>query len=130
MRRSRVRSSIREQETREIISNEDYDGFNKRRGFPHEDVRANPDVLDDDQHFYAARATENEVKERVKKLLELSKQILTEQQYHVFVMMAVKEPHLTVREVAKVMSLSSARVGQLWQAARKKLEKAYEQRTA
>src|ERR1051326_3190011 len=70
-----------------------------------------------------------ETQERVRKLLELSKQILTEQQYHVFILMAVKEPHLTVRETAKVLSLSTSRVGQLWQMARKKLERAYESRT-
>lgn len=73
---------------------------------------------------------QKEVVARVRKLVELSKQILTEQQYHVFILMAVKDPHLTVRETAKVLSISSSRVGQLWTAARKKLEKAYEQRTA
>lgn len=67
---------------------------------------------------------------RVRKLLALSKQLLTEQQYNVFIMLAVKEPHLTEREAAKVLSITPGRVHQLWAKAQKKLQEAYDKRTA
>lgn len=66
---------------------------------------------------------------RARKLLDLAKQILTTQQYNVFVMLAVKEPHLTERETAKVLSVTPGRVHQLWVKAQTKLQKAYEERT-
>lgn len=72
---------------------------------------------------------EAEVKGRVRKLMDLAKQILTEQQYKVFILLAVKEPALTEREIGKVLGISHGRVNQLWKAARQKLEKGYETRT-
>jgi RNA polymerase sigma factor (sigma-70 family) len=70
-----------------------------------------------------------EVKGRVHTLLGLAKQILTERQYAVFVLMAVKEPNMTEREIAKVLSISPGRVHQLNTAAMKKLRRAYDERT-
>lgn len=119
---------IKEQPDTEVESRETYTDYQKKSGYPKENPRANPDSLDDDQGFYAARETENEVKGRVTKLLSLAKQILTEQQYNVFVMIAVKEPHFTEREAAKVLNVTPGRVHQLWDAARAKLQKAYTER--
>lgn len=70
-----------------------------------------------------------EVKGRVRTLLALSKQILTERQYAVFVLIALKEPAMTEREVAKVLSISPGRVNQLRTAAMAKLRRAYDERT-
>lgn len=95
-----------------------------------EHVRANPDSLDQAMSMYEVSEAAKEVQERVRKLLDLAKQILTEQQYNVFVMRAVKEPALTEREIAKVLSITPGRVHQLWETASKKLQKAYEDRTA
>jgi len=97
-----------------------------------ENKHANPDVINDESGNYMYQPDEatKEVQERVHKLLKLSKQILTQQQYNVFVLMAVKEPALTERETAKALSLSKTRVHTLWNAAREKLKVAYEQRTA
>jgi DNA-binding CsgD family transcriptional regulator len=72
---------------------------------------------------------EQEVKDRVHKLLGLARQILTERQYAVFFMVAIKEPALTEREIAKVLSISPGRVNQLRTAAMAKLRRAYDERT-
>lgn len=72
---------------------------------------------------------QEETTARVRKLLDLAKQILTTQQYNVFVMLAVKEPHLTERETAKVLGVTPGRVHQLWVKAQVKLQRAYNERT-
>ena len=95
-----------------------------------EHVRANPDSLDQAMSMYEIQEADKEVQDRVRKLLDISKQILTEQQYKVFFLRAVKGPALTEREIAKVLSITPGRVHQLWDAASKKLQKAYEDRTA
>lgn len=100
-----------------------------------ENVEANPDQMGfkakgDIQSMILSAEHSQEIQARVRKLLDLAKQLLTEQQYNVFVMLAVKEPHLTERETAKVLSITPGRVHQLWAKARLKLQRAYEQRTA
>lgn len=96
--------------------------------------RENPDELGYDsvgdmQSRSITDETTKEVTGRVRKLLDLAKQILTVQQYNVFVMLAVKEPHLTERETARVLSVTPGRVHQLWVKAQVKLQKAYTERT-
>lgn len=99
-----------------------------------ETVNANPDGLGfrskgDIQSMQIAAEQSEEITVRVRKLLDLAKQILTTQQYNVFVMLAVKEPHLTERETAKVLSITPGRVHQLWAKAQTKLQGAYRDRT-
>lgn len=99
-----------------------------------ESPSANPDGLGfkakgDFQSMAIAAEQSEEVTVRVRKLLDLAKQILTTQQYNVFVMLAVKEPHLTERETAKVLSVTPGRVHQLWVKAQAKLQRAYDERT-
>lgn len=99
-----------------------------------EHPRANPDEhtfrpSQDIQSARLAAEVTEEVQGRVHKLMAVAKQILTEQQYTVFVLLAVKEPHLTEREAAKVMSITPGRVHQLRVKAFEKLQEAYEKRT-
>jgi|SRR6185312_9960921 len=94
-----------------------------------EPLRANPNYLDETMDMYSVQAADKEVQARVEKLLKLAKQILTEMQYKAFVLLAVKDPALTEREAAKVLSISRGRVHQLWTIAREKLQAAYEGRT-
>jgi len=94
-----------------------------------ETPRANPDSLDESMGMYEIQEADKEVQGRVRKLLDIAKQILTDQQYKVFVLVAVKEPAFTEREAAKVMGISRARAHQLWTVAREKLQVAYDKRT-
>lgn len=126
---------VKEQPTDSIFSEKRYwDSVKKttRQGMEEadENPRANPDKLDEAMSMYQVKEAEREVQGRVRKLMELSKQILTQQQYNVFVLMAVKDPALTERETAKALSITRGRVHQLWVIARNKLEKAYNERTA
>lgn len=88
-----------------------------------EPVRANPDQLTEDAQMFPS--TNVETKERLKDLLKTAKQILTEQQYKVFDLLALRSPVCTQREVAKKLGISHGRVAQLWEIARVKLQKAY-----
>lgn len=72
---------------------------------------------------------EAEVTGRVRKLMELAKQILTQQQYNVFILTMVKDPALTYREAGKVLGISFGRVRQHADTLRAKLERAYNDRT-
>lgn len=95
-----------------------------------ESRRANPDVLSDEagNTFYGVDDAAKEVQRRVQKLLGIAKQILTVQQYKVFFFLT--ERTMTERQVAKVLNVSQPRVHALWETAREKLQRAYEQRTA
>lgn len=125
---------VKEQFDKEILSTETYHRYQyaqtaKNGGKWSENPRANPDLLTEASGVWLTDDITKEVQERVQKLLQLSKQILTEQQYRVFVLIAVKDPALTEREAAKVLNISRGRVHQLWEAARIKMQKAYESRT-
>lgn len=95
-----------------------------------ESRRANPDTLNDEPGniFYGVDDSSKEVQRRVQKLLGIAKQILTEQQYKVFFFLT--ERQMKERQVAKVLGISQPRVHALWETARTKLQRAYEQRTA
>jgi DNA-directed RNA polymerase specialized sigma24 family protein len=121
---------IRETDEREVLGGKNYWEDYYAKGRVVENDRANPDNLTESAGFWLTDDITKEVQGRVEKLMKLSKQILTEQQYKVFVLLAVKDPPLKQREVAKLLGLSRGRINQLWEAARKKMAKAYEQRTA
>lgn len=92
-----------------------------------ESRRANPDVFTEDNAMYHVTDDAKEVQRRVQKLLEIAKQILTEQQYKVFFFLT--ERQMKERQVAKVLGISQPRVHALWETARTKLQRAYDQRT-
>lgn len=95
-----------------------------------ESRRANPDVLSDEPGnlIYGVNDEAKEVQRRVQKLLVIAKQILTEQQYKVFFFLT--ERTMTERQVAKMLGVSQPRVHALWETARTKLQRAYDERTA
>lgn len=105
----------------------------EHRGYSSEDARpeetkfANPDVLQESDAMYAINDEAKEVQRRVQKLLGIAKQILTEQQYKVFFFLT--ERTMTERQVAKVLGVSQPRVHALWETAREKLKRAYDERT-
>lgn len=92
-----------------------------------EHPQANPDELGEGAAMYHVTDDAKEVQRRVQKLIELSKQILTEQQYKVFFFLT--ERQMKERQVAKVLGISQPRVHALWETAREKLQKAYDDRT-
>lgn len=126
---------VKEQPIRETYSTKKYwdevavSRHRNSEGEFEENPRANPDSLDEKMSMYQVKEAEQEVQGRVRKLMELSKQILTQQQYNVFILLAVKDPALTEREAAKALSITRGRVHQLWAIARAKMEKAYNERT-
>lgn len=93
-----------------------------------ENREANPDVFTEEKAMYHVSDETKEVQRRVQKLMGIAKQILTEQQYKVFFFLA--ERTMTERQVAKVLGISQPRVHALWEAARTKLQRAYDERTA
>lgn len=93
-----------------------------------ESRRANPDVFTEENAMYHVTDDAKEVQRRVQKLLGIAKQILTEQQYKVFFFLT--ERTMTERQVAKTLSISQPRVHALWETAREKLQRAYDERTA
>lgn len=99
-----------------------------------ENVEANPDLITNGPKIDIQSQIRNEehtaeVVERVRALMSLAKQILTEQQYNVFILTMVKDPALTYREAGKTLGISFGRVRQLADATREKLQKAYTERT-
>lgn len=105
------------------------DQHTSERNEINENPRANPDCLDQAMSMYEINESDKEVQGRVRKIIDIAKQILTQQQYNVFILLAVKDPALTEREAAKALSLSRGRVSHLWKVARVKLQTAYEKRT-
>lgn len=100
----------------------------------HENKEANPDALGftaigDIQSQMRNDEAKSEVVSRVRMLMDLAKQILTEQQYNVFILTMVKDPALTLREAGKVLGISFGRVRQLSDMAKAKLARAYDERT-
>lgn len=93
-----------------------------------EHPQANPDELGEGAAMYHVTDEAKEVQRRVQKLLGIAKQILTEQQYKVFFFLT--ERTMTERQVAKVLGISQPRVHALWETAREKLQRAYDERTA
>lgn len=107
----------------------DYVNTRNRRNGAGEAVesrRGNPDTLTEANAMYYVDEMTKEVQERVRKLVGIAKQILTEQQYKVFFFLTNRE--MTERQVAKVLAISQPRVHALWEAARTKLQDAYEKR--
>ena len=92
-----------------------------------EPIEANPDSLTEDQAMFHVDEATKETQERVRALLKLAKQILTEQQYRVFELIGLKNK--TIRYTAKVLKRSPGRIGQLWEVSKVKLQNAYKTRT-
>lgn len=97
-------------------------------GEAQENREANPDMFREESAMYHVSDEAKEVQARVQKLMMISKQILTEQQYKVFFFLT--ERTMTQRAVAKVLGISQKRVNDIWQTAREKLQRAYDERTA
>lgn len=119
--RSKHTHGARWQEVREVPANQ-------ARRFDAPNAEPENDVVDLTT-LQRNEEIENEVTGRVRKLLNLAKQVLTEQQYNVFILTMVKDPALTYREAGKVLGISFGRVRQHADALRAKLEKAYNERT-
>lgn len=125
---------VKQQQLNDVKSKKKYWDFAQLRnrrdanGGVLENREANPDVFTEERAMYHVDDEAKEVQRRVQKLLGIAKQILTEQQYKVFFFLT--ERTMTERQVAKTLGISQPRVHALWETAREKLQRAYEERTA
>lgn len=128
---------VKKQYLRELGSDQTYDKWlhNPKKhhfgpagqdGIP-ESAQANPDTLTEDQSYYAIDEATQEVQARVRKMVDMAKQVLTVRQYNAFVLVTLKG--LSTVAAARALEVNHQRISQLIAIAHKKLQRVYEERT-